>query len=66
MNHPEPVFIPDDRVTITDDRIGRLRLVVASTEPATNGGPGWVTMTDPHGYGRWRRRTTDVIRGWGN
>ena len=61
-----PVFIPNDEVTIHDDRIGTLRLIVASTEPATHNGPAWVILTDRNGYGRWRRPSTDVTRGWGN
>lgn len=61
-----PLYVPNDEATITDDRIGTLRLVVAKTEPATNGGPNWLILTDRNGYGHWRRRTTDVQRGWGN
>lgn len=68
MNHtiPAPTYCVDDEVTITDDRIGRLRLIVASTEPATFGGPDWLILTDRNGYGRWRRRANEVTRGWGN
>jgi hypothetical protein len=56
----------NDRVTITDPNFGTLRLIVWQVTKPTNGGPAWVTMTDPDGYGRWRRPSTDVARGWGN
>ena len=67
MTHiPEPIFIPNDEVTIQDPRIGTLRLVVRTTEPSTNGGPNWITMTDKNGYGHWRMPAHAIQRGWGN
>ena len=59
-------YAKNDRVTITDANFGVLRLIVLEARPATNGGPEWVVMTDPDGYGRFRRPSTEVTRGWGN